>query len=73
MARLSQDITDRSFGHLVAISGPVYARVGNRFNAAFWECKCRCGKTKLIRASSLVNGRTKSCGCQQGSKSEAKP
>ena len=29
-------------------------------------CLCECGKTKSIYKHSLVNGRTKSCGCQQG-------
>jgi hypothetical protein len=28
-----------------------------------WICRCRCGKEKLIHASGLKNGMTKSCGC----------
>lgn len=30
---------------------------------ALWECLCDCGKTKVIKASSMVRGMTKSCGC----------
>lgn len=27
------------------------------------ECRCDCGKTKLIRIDSILNGHAKSCGC----------
>ena len=29
----------------------------------YWECKCDCGKTKIVRGSNLVKGLVKSCGC----------
>ena len=32
-----------------------------------WLCLCECGDRKLIRASSLKNGNSKSCGCAIGS------
>lgn len=28
-----------------------------------WLCRCDCGKSSVVRASRLKNGRTKSCGC----------
>lgn len=28
-----------------------------------WECKCDCGKYTNVRASDLITGNTKSCGC----------
>ncbi|MCK4500167.1 hypothetical protein KAU11_06690, partial [Candidatus Babeliales bacterium] len=31
-----------------------------------WECECECGERKLIRASSLKSGNSKSCGCKIG-------
>ena len=30
---------------------------------AWWECMCVCGNTTQVRATSLVSGLTKSCGC----------
>ena len=30
---------------------------------AIWECKCKCGNTKIVRANRLTLGETKSCGC----------
>ena len=27
------------------------------------KCRCACGKLKMVRTYSLVNGRSKSCGC----------
>lgn len=29
---------------------------------AFWNCKCECGKTTVVRGSYLTSGHTKSCG-----------
>ena len=30
---------------------------------SFWLCKCDCGQSKFVRASGLVHGQAKSCGC----------
>lgn len=30
---------------------------------AYWLCKCDCGNTKIAKCSSLLKGKTKSCGC----------
>lgn len=29
----------------------------------YWNCECKCGNTTIVRASSLLTGDTKSCGC----------
>lgn len=34
----------------------------------YWKCKCDCGKEKVIYRSSLVLGKSKSCGCMAGKK-----
>ena len=34
-------------------------------NGAWWICQCKCGKQKEIRSSSLIQGKTNSCGCEQ--------
>lgn len=33
------------------------------FGAVIWRCTCDCGKTTLVRGSSLRSGVTASCGC----------
>lgn len=55
------DLSGQRFGRLVALS----QKGSTRANGALWECVCDCGVTKLILASSLRRGVTKSCGCLQ--------
>lgn len=49
----------RRFGKLLVASDGGRDRRG----AVLWRCLCDCGKTTLVRGSSLVQGRTASCGC----------
>lgn len=53
-----KDLTGKRFGRLVAKR---LAFTKNGF--AYWECKCDCGKTAIVRGVLLSNGTTKSCGC----------
>lgn len=53
-----QDLTGQKFGRLTVIK-----RIGNKGHNQFYLCKCDCGKEKVILKSSLISGRTKSCGC----------
>lgn len=32
-----------------------------------WECRCECGSIRHLKASVLIRGNTKSCGCQKSS------
>lgn len=43
----------------------VVSKFGNKEGTLhlFWNCKCECGGTTVVRSSSLTNGNTKSCGC----------
>lgn len=52
------DLTGQRFGRLVAIKY-AYTKRSRRF----WRCKCDCGNEKTVEISSLMNGKTKSCGC----------
>lgn len=52
------DITGQRFGRLVVLK-----RAENFGECTAWLCRCDCGNEKVIRSSSLTNGRTKSCGC----------
>lgn len=53
------DIKDQRFGRLVAIK-----HLGkNKNNKALWLCQCDCGNIITTQGSSLLQGRTTSCGC----------
>lgn len=53
------DLTGRRYGRLVVIKrGP-----NDSMGRTVWECLCDCGNQKAIRATSLAQGLTKSCGC----------
>ena len=55
------DLTGRRFGKLTVIS-----RVPNgKGHGARWNCRCDCGKEKIIYASHLERGKILSCGCQK--------
>lgn len=56
------DITGEIYGRLTAIK-PTKERSNN--GSVIWECKCICGKTKLVSAGDLKKGVVKSCGCLQ--------
>ena len=53
------DLSGKKFGRLTVLKNS-----GQKSGGHFlWECKCDCGNIKLIDASHLVTGLTKSCGC----------
>ena len=54
-----KDLTGQKFNRLVVLE-----RAHNsKSNQTQWLCRCDCGKTAIVRSSSLINGHTKSCGC----------
>ena len=56
----AEDLAGRTFERLTVLK-----RAPNdpKRSQALWECKCTCGTTVIVRANSLRNGKTKSCGC----------
>ena len=60
-----KDWVGKRFGSLT-----VLAYDGKRKGAHFWRCKCDCGNETVVRQSSLLDGHTTSCGCQQTSRYE---
>jgi len=38
-------------------------------NATMWECRCDCGKEKIVYGWHLTEGNSKSCGCDKPKKS----
>lgn len=53
-----KDIIGKKFERLVVIF-----RVGTKYGHVIYRCKCKCGNIKDISVYSLINGKTKSCGC----------
>lgn len=64
MSRLrNQDLLGRSFGRWIVVSGPSVRPHQGRMATMYWV-SCSCGKlSRLVRASALVSGGSKSCGC----------
>lgn len=58
------DITGMVFGRLTAKS-----LTQSDGKQRYWVCMCACGATVKIRAASLKNGHSKSCGCLHKEKS----
>lgn len=54
-----QDLTGQKFGRLTVIK----LAGKEKYGTYRWLCKCECGNEVEVRASSLKNGNTKSCGC----------
>lgn len=54
----AKDLTKQKFHRLT----PLY-RVANQGSSTRWKCLCDCGTECIVRASSLMSGETKSCGC----------
>lgn len=68
------DLTGRQFGFLTALR-----RAGQKRRArpnsgpALWECQCQCGSTAIVRSDRLVQGRTRSCGCNKYNRIAQRP
>jgi hypothetical protein len=62
--RKYKDITGAVYGMLTVVS------YSHSNNGTYWNCKCECGNSSVVKATALNYGGTKSCGC--GSKEQAK-
>lgn len=65
-----KDLTGRVFGNLTVLC---YSHSDKK--RAVWKCKCACGNEVFIVGKYLLNGETKSCGCERVKlgKSKKKP
>jgi hypothetical protein len=59
------DLTGQRFGRLTVLEFAARQKRPQQCSKIFWRCQCDCGEIREIYASSLRNGRTKSCGCLQ--------
>jgi hypothetical protein len=55
----AKDLTGQRFGRLKVVS---QLPSGSRGEAR-WKCDCDCGNETPVRASNLMQGVTRSCGC----------
>lgn len=53
-----KDLTGQRFGFLDVIS-----QSQSKDGVTYWRCKCDCGKETIVARPSLIQGRTRSCGC----------
>lgn len=70
----TQDLRGRRFGKLVVtgFAGYFPSSIGAQLHA-YWTCRCDCGAEMIrVKASSLMHGNTKSCGCLRHQKKNAK-
>ena len=67
-----ENLVGQIFGRLT-----VTQAAGVRDGRAYWDCTCKCGNTRRVRADALRSGRCISCGCahkyEQAEKAEVKP
>ena len=62
------DLTNQQFGLLTAKNKIGSTKDGD----ALWNCNCICGKTRIVRSSSLRKNSCFSCGCETMSSGELK-
>ena len=58
--RFRVDLSNRQFGRLTAITP---GAATGPYKETTWLCVCDCGTEKEVRTKSLLQGKTKSCGC----------
>lgn len=63
---LPQEVVGLKFNKLIIVSFIEHRGIA-RSRAAYYECKCECGNSKVIRITDITTGRIKSCGCIQKS------
>lgn len=55
----AKDITNSRFGRLIAL----FPTEERKNTSVLWFCKCECGNVCKKRATGLIKGRIRSCGC----------
>ena len=66
----AKDLTGMRFGRLTVKSSP---GMDSRRRNRLWLVECDCGATKTVRAFTLLNGSTRSCGCLHRVHGESHP
>jgi len=58
-SRKHKDLTGRTFHYWTVIN--IQTKRRNRM--IYWNCRCKCGVERSVRAGDLLNNTSKSCGC----------
>ena len=61
------DLVGQKFGRLTVVSQAPHIEGATGRRVIAWRCVCACGGHKDVRATSLRNGTTQSCGCKSKS------
>lgn len=64
------DLTGRRYGNLT-VTRLSYRKETSLLN--YWECKCDCGKSLVVRGAFLKSGLIQSCGCPVAGKEVPAP
>jgi len=62
------DLTGQRFGRWLVLGRERLPKPLAGGTAYGWRCRCDCGSERVIDRSSLVSGRSKSCGCDRSEK-----
>ena len=54
------DLVGQVFGRLTVLD---LAHLDKKHRAAFWRCRCECGRETVKKSGSLTSGNVRSCGC----------
>lgn len=57
------DITGNQYGELTVLGRDKIEEEKHNKHDTYWRCKCSCGNEISVIKDSLMNGRTRSCGC----------
>ena len=63
ISKIRNDLTGRRFGKLLVLERAENVIKPDGKPIVRYKCHCDCGNETIVRYSSLVNGRTTSCGC----------
>src|SRR5438034_5639568 len=69
--RTTVDMTGKRYGRVTVLRFGGYSPTagGSTARYAYFICQCDCGTVKPVRARSLANGHSNSCGCLQSERS----
>ena len=55
------DLSGQQFGRWTVLDQAISAELDHR--KTWWNCRCQCGKQRIVRSYALTAGSSKSCGC----------